>query len=389
MIRVCFVTRALGAGGSERQLVNVAAGLDPTRFDVVVTTFYPGGILWEELSSHPHVRLVALGKRDRWDLAPFIARATRTIRRLRPGVVCGYLATANEFALLAGRVAGCGVVWRVGAAGMDLSPYDWAWRLGFRLGRWFSRWPDRIIVNSWAGLEHHRAAGGSVRRMVVVPNGIDVQRFRRDPAAGAALRAEWRVPVDAPLLGLVARLDPVKDHVTFLRAAAELAGTCPSSRFVCVGDGHSDYAARLRAEAHRLGVAERVVWAGSRRDMVAVYNACDVVTLCSRAESFPNALGEAMACETPCIATAVGDVPKLLGDSGVLVPPADPAAVASAWRGLLGRSAADLRAIGARARRRIASEFGLERTVDLTGAILSEVATRRAPARMHAGGRSG
>jgi glycosyltransferase involved in cell wall biosynthesis len=342
-----------------------------------VTTFYPGGLLWDELAGLPHVRLVALDKRGRWDLASFIARATRTIRRLRPDVVCGYLATANEFALLAGRVAGSGVVWRLGAAGMDLSPYDWAWRLGFGLGRWCSRWPDRIIVNSWAGFEHYRAAGWSIGRMVVVPNGIDVERFHPDPAAGAALRAEWRVPVDSPLLGLVARLDPVKDHWTFLRAAAALARTCPSSRFVCVGEGNADYAASLRAEAHRLGLAERVVWAGSRRDMRAVYNACDVVTLCSRAESFPNALGEAMACGTPCVATAVGDVPMLLGDTGTLIPPADPEALVTAWRGLLARPPAERRVVGARARGRVVSEFALERTVDLTGAILSEVSARR------------
>jgi len=388
MIRVCFVTRALTAGGSERQLVNVAARLDPARFEVVVATFYAGGILQDELSGHPHVRVVTLGKRNRWDLAGFAARAIRVVRRLQPDVACGYLPTANEIALLAGRLAGCGVVWRVGVAGMDLAPYDWAWRVGFGLGRWASRWPDRIIVNSQAGLEHHRAAGWSVRRMVVVPNGIDVERFRRDPVAGAVLRAEWRVPVDAPLIGLVARLDPVKDHPTFLQAAARFAAACPSSRFVCVGDGSPAYAAGLRAEAERLGLGGRLVWAGARRDMTAVYNACDVITLCSRAESFPNALGEAMACERPCVASAVGDVPILLGDTGTLVPVADAGALASAWRAVLARPAHERCAIGARARDRIVKEFALDRTVEGIGAILTEVAAPRKGDRLAAGRRS-
>ncbi|MDR7420809.1 MAG: glycosyltransferase [Armatimonadota bacterium] len=388
MIRVCFVTRVLTAGGSERQLVNVAAGLDPARFDVVVATFYAGGILQDELSGHPHVRVVTLGKRNRWDLAGFAARAIRLVRRLRPDVVCGYLPTANEVALLAGRLAGCGVVWRVGAAAMDLSPYDWAWRVGFGLGRWASRWPDRIIVNSWAGFEHCRTSGWWVRRMVVVPNGIDVERFRRDPVAGAALRAEWRVPVDSPLIGLVARLDPVKDHLTFLHAAARFGAGYPSSRFVCVGDGSPAYAAELRAEAERLGLGGRLVWAGARRDMTAVYNACDLITLCSRAESFPNALGEAMACERPCVASGVGDVPTLLGDTGTLVPVADADALASAWRALLARPVRERCAIGVRARDRIVKEFALDRTVDRIGGILSEVAARRKGERVAARRRS-
>jgi glycosyltransferase involved in cell wall biosynthesis len=151
-----------------------------------------------------------------------------------------------------------------------------------------------------------------------------------------------------------------------------------------VGDGPAPYAEKLRQQARSLGLDGRLVWAGTRRDMPAVYSACDLVTLCSRGESLPNALGEAMACEIPVVATAVGDTPRLLGATGTLVPPANPAALAAAWRSVLTLRADASRSLGSRARARIVSEFRIERTVELTSGILCEIAGNGAgPSRAH------
>jgi glycosyltransferase involved in cell wall biosynthesis len=381
MLRLCFVTRALTAGGSERQLVELAGRLDPSEFQVSVLTFYPGGELWRELEGRPGIRLLSLDKRGRWDLIGFGWRAWRQLRREAPDIVHGYLGTANELALLGGRLVGAKVVWRVGAAWMDLSLYDWAWSVAFRLGAWLSRWPDRIVVNSEASYAHHRQAGWTVDRMVVVRNGFDTERFRPDAEGRLAVRADWSIPLLAPLIGLIARLDPIKDHETFLRAAAELLRSHPEARFACVGDGPAGHAATLRSLAGRLGLDGRVVWAGSRSDMTAVYSACDIVTLCSRGESLPNALGEAMACGVPCVATRVGDVPALLGDAGVLVPPRDPAALAAAWRSVIDLSPAARQQLGARGRDRIRSEFDMSAFVGRMARILRDVGAGPSPSK--------
>jgi glycosyltransferase involved in cell wall biosynthesis len=373
MLRLCFLTRALTAGGSERQLVELATRLDPDRFAITVLTFYPGGGLWDELAAAGRMHLISLDKRGRFDLAGFAWRAWRKLRQLRPHVVHGYLGSANELALLLGRLVGARVVWRVGAAWMDLDRYDWGWRVAFGMGRWLSRWPDAIVVNSHASRRHHEQQGWDTRRLTVIPNGFDTGRFARDVEAGLAMRRTWGIPRDADVIGLVARLDPIKDHPTFLEAVARHAATGGTGRFVCVGDGPRSYAESLRAMARRLGVEDRVAWVGEVSDVRAAYNALDLATLCSVGESLPNALGEAMACEVPCVATRVGDVPDLVGDTGLLIDPRDPAALAGAWARLL--ASPDLRRdLGARARSRIDTRFGVAELARRSTEILERVA---------------
>jgi glycosyltransferase involved in cell wall biosynthesis len=164
-----------------------------------------------------------------------------------------------------------------------------------------------------------------------VPNGIDTNRFRPDAAGRERLRAEWGVPPLAPLVGIVARLDPMKDHDTFLGAASRLAARLPSVHFVAVGGGAPAYERSLRQRAAALGLENRLHWAGPRDDMPAVYSAIATAASTSVGEGFPNAVAEAMACGTACVVTNAGDSAWIVGDLGEVVPPRDPQALCEAW----------------------------------------------------------
>ena len=133
------------------------------------------------------------------------------------------------------------------------------------------------------------------------------------------------------LIGMVARLDPIKDHLTFLNAAARLRANRSNVKFVCVGGGSSIYQDNLCQMVRQLGLEASVTWAGERFDLRKVYNALDLVTLTSLSEGFPNTLAEAMACGVACVATDVGDASRILDGTGCIVPPGDPDALASAW----------------------------------------------------------
>jgi glycosyltransferase involved in cell wall biosynthesis len=377
-LRVCFLIRSLDQGGAERQLIEILTGLDKRAFDVTLIVFYAGGAFWREAAAIEGVRVVSLGKSRRWDPAPFFVRLPREVRRWRPDVIYGWLNIANELALVAGRLAGARVMWRLGAAFMDLRQYDWLPRASFRASAWLSRWPDLIVVNSHEGRRYHGSRGYATDRMRVVTNGFDLERFRPDPAAGAAVRREWGIGAGQRLVGLAARLDPIKDHPTFLRAAAALAATDASVRFVCVGGGPDGYAAGLRALAASLGLEGRLTWAGARHDMPAVYNALDVASLCSRGEGPPNTVGEAMACGVPCVVTDVGDTRLLVGDTGVVVAPGAPEALAGGWRTLLALDDEARQAMGRGARARIAAGYTLDRLVGETADAL-RAAYGRAP----------
>jgi glycosyltransferase involved in cell wall biosynthesis len=179
-----------------------------------------------------------------------------------------------------------------------------------------------------------------------------------------------------PLVGVVARLDPMKGHSVFLEAAARVSARTPEVRFALVGAGEPGYEAQLRSHAERLGLASRVRWIAPGLDMRAVYNALDLLVLPSRfGEGFPNVVAEAMACGTPCVATDVGDARVVLGDCGSIVPVEDPNALAAAIEQALDLPGEERTRLAQRARERIMSRFSTralaERTADVLGAIVA------------------
>src|SRR5262249_37707400 len=176
------------------------------------------------------------------------------------------------------------------------------------------------------------ARGFPPDRIAYIPNGIDVDAMRPDLLTGRSVRQQWGISEQHFLIGKVARFDHMKDHANFIAAAALFARDHADARFVCVGDGPVDYRVKMQALARSKGLDDRIVWAGERTDMRAIYNALDLVTLSSAfGEGFPNAVAEAMACGVPVVATDVGDVASIVGECGLVVPPKEPELLAEGW----------------------------------------------------------
>jgi glycosyltransferase involved in cell wall biosynthesis len=371
--RVVFLIRSLDIGGAQRQLVELAGGLHRADWHVTVVVFYGGGELEADLIKHG-VSVQSMAKSGRWDVVGFSYRLLRALRREHPDVLHGYMATENLLSTAMQLfIPGMRVVWGVRASNMDLDEYDWLARFLFRIGCWFSRFADLVICNSAAGKEFHAAHGYPPSRMVVIPNGIDSERFRPEPGARSETRRRFAIDHDHLLVGLVARLDPMKDHETFLRAAAVASRERPELRFVCVGDGPEPYRGRLIALASELGLDERLTWAGSRIDMPNIFNALDLAVLSSRwGEGFPNVVAEAMATGVPCVVTDVGDAPSVVRDTGWVCAPHDPAELARAMT-VATASRRDLAAYGQRARQRVRTEFSIDRLTFTTSQKLVEL----------------
>ena len=337
-----FLTHSLVTyGGAQRQLVILARGLRERGHDVAVAVFYPGGPLEDELHS-AGVEVRVLDKRGRWDVFGFSLRLVRFLRKRDPDILHGYLGVPNVLSvLLKPLLPRVKMVWGLRASDVDFDHYDWLSRLLSRAERRLSRFADIIIVNSYAGREYAVTRGFPKHKMVVISNGIDTERFYPDPEARRRVRAEWGVSGDEKLIGLVGRLDPMKDHPTFLRAAALLTQD-EDVRYVCVGDGKAGYRQELRTLARDLDLDERLIWTGTRADMPSVYTALDIATSSSAyGEGFPNVVGEAMACGLPCVVTDVGDSARIVGETGVVVPPRNPAALAEGLRTALDRLRGD------------------------------------------------
>jgi len=196
---------------------------------------------------------------------------------------------------------------------------------------------------------------------MIIQNGIDIDRFKPDHSAGLRVRDEWSIDEKKVLIGLVGRLDPMKDHTTFLQAVKTFDKEERSVRFVCIGYGKEPYKSEIHSLCRRLGLDGSLIWTGERYDMNVVYNAMDIVTSSSSfGEGFPNVIGEAMACGVPCVVTDVGDSAIIVGETGIVVPPKDPQALADGWRSMLKRLNDKSYSIKEKARARIVSHYNSE-----------------------------
>jgi len=362
----------LNIGGTERQLVELVKGLDKNAFEITIGLFYDEGILREELVVLEGVKLLPLFKSGRWDLIRFCTRLITVLHRLKPHILYSFLPDANLVGLILGRITRVKqIVWGVRASNMDVSRYDWLARTSLRLSVFLSRFPDAIIANAIAGKEFHRSIGYSTNRMMVVPNGIDIDCFKPDHSAGLRVRDEWGIDEKTVSIGLIGRLDPMKDHTTFLQAVKIFDQKECSVRFVCIGDGKEPYKSKIHSLCMTLGLNGSLIWTGVRSDMPAVYSALDIVTSTSSyGEGFSNVIGEAMACGVPCVVTDVGDSAIIVGETGVIVPPEDPQALADGWRRMLKRLNDKSYSIKEMARARIVSHYNSEIFIQKTSRML-------------------
>jgi glycosyltransferase involved in cell wall biosynthesis len=229
--------------------------------------------------------------------------------------------------------------------------YQIANRIGFRLA-------DCVLANSPSVAATLADVDGvDASRIAVIPNFVDESAFI--PPSDDRRRRELRelgVPDDALVAGIVARLTPVKDHASALRAVASLTPTWPRLHLVLFGDGEHRLA--LEQLAGDLGIAERVHFAGMRSNTRNLHWLADISLLCSLSEGFPNSVVEAMAAARPVIATDVGGNPDAVrdGETGLLVRPCDPRGLAAAIHRLA--SDADLRlAMGRAGQRRARAQY--------------------------------
>jgi glycosyltransferase involved in cell wall biosynthesis len=228
---------------------------------------------------------------------------------------------------------------------MDEERYGSVLRWSARL----SHWPDVIVANSESGVAFHKSLGLETRRMLVIDNGIDCEIFRPDGAARQEVRRELGIALDAPLLIHPARVDPMKDHATFLKAMAQV----PEATALLVG-----------SRTNRLEVPPNVRTLGLRRDMPRLYAAADIVVSASAfGEGFSNAIAEGMSAGLLPIVTDVGDARRIVGETGPVVPPGDPSALAGAIAQECA-STESLAAKGLKARARIVENFSVAKFVD-------------------------
>lgn len=342
-IRVMRVISRMNVGGPSVHVSLLNAGLDRDGYDCLLVTGSEGateGSL-RDLAVSRGLRLAVvpeLGREIalRSDLLTLV-KLYRLMRRERPQIVHTHLAKAGFTGRIAARLAGVPIVLHTFHGHVFrgyFSPRKT--RLFLLMERLGARLSTRIVTISPRLREEIAGFGVTTAdRIAVIPLGFELDAFAAQPRATGDFRRSLGLPAEATLVGAVGRLVPIKNIPLLLEAAVIVRRRHPAVRVVLVGDG--ELRADLEARAAALGLADAVTFAGWRRDLPSVYADLDAVVISSDNEGTPASLIEAMATGCPVVATRVGGVPDLVadGETGRLVPPADPDALAGALLALL------------------------------------------------------
>ena len=356
----------LNIGGAEVLLVDLVRGSKEAGYDVSVgySTYGPleKNLVALEISC---TRLPRLGRVD----PILLLRMCQLILREKPDIVHTHLFKSDLHGRLAARLCGVPVV-------ISTSHNNDVWARRFPLGSFYgftAKLTDKVIAVSNEVREYQiQYTGISPHKIIVIDNGVNVQRFADQEDAGLSLRHEFQISVGTPLIGIIGRLQPQKDHENFLKAAVQIRSKLPDARFLVVGDG--PLREELMAQAQTLGLGSSVIFCGIRQDIPAVMAAIDLLVISSKWEGLPVTLLEGMAACRPVVSTAVGGVPNVVADgqAALLVPPEDSLALANACLRIL-QDPALAQSLAQAGYERVKNQFSLDAMIGKTLNLYEEL----------------
>lgn len=377
-VRVVHVVTRMNIGGPARHLITLLPLLRERGFEPLLVHGMADPDEGELLPDGERVSRLPALRRPIDPLADLRAlrELRRIVTRLRPRVVHTHMAKAGALGRLAAHRARVPVVVHTFHGHVLDGYFPWPVARAFLAAeRSLARRTTALVAVSNAVRDELLALGiGREEQWHVVPVSLELDGLLGTPPSRAKARRSLGLPSGGKAVGVVGRLVPIKDHETFFRAAARLLRERDDVTFVVAGDG--EHRRALEARAREL-LGDRVRFLGWVHDLAGLYAALDVVVLTSRNEGTPVSLVEAGAAGRPVVASRVGGVPEVVADgkTGILVPPADPAATAAAVRRLLDDPAL-ARAMGEAARASLPSRFSADRLVDDLAALYDRLLGR-------------
>ena len=378
-IDIVHLITALEVGGAEKMLRKLLSSMDSGKFVNQVVSLMDIGPVGRDII-HMGIPVFALNMpRGRLTVCGLVS-LLNYLHSKRPTILQTWLYHADFVGIITGKLSGIkNICWNIRCSYMDIDKYSIISSWVIRICSLLSRFPKVVLTNSYEAKKYHIKLGYRVKRWKVIPNGFDLDKFKPDEVAKPRLISELGLekPIleselkeagikegrrDIILIGFIARQDPMKDHSTFIRAACILLNERINVHFVLAGKGIDvgkisisiQIPERFRDHFHLLG---------EREDVESITAGLDIACSVSRGEGFSNTVGEAMACGVPCVVTDVGDSARIVGDTGRVVPPKNPEALANAWKGLIDLGQAGRRNLGFSGRKRIMEHFELSKVV--------------------------
>jgi glycosyltransferase involved in cell wall biosynthesis len=363
MYNVLHSITGLNVGGAESMMLTFVGSLDRKEWRTEILSLMPPGPLQARADAlGVAVRSAGMAQGRPGLAAMGVVR--RAFRDFKPHIAHGWMYHGNLAATFGAMRSGrrTPVIWSIHHSLSDFAREKPMTRAVIRLSAAASGAPAAISFCSRISAEQHRRIGFRPRRQAVIPNGTDCDRFKPCPDARDRLLTLIGASRDAILVGHVGRAHPMKDQVRLVEALGSLLRDGYSVHGVIIGAGH--HGGAVERAVREVGIAGNVSLLGLRDDIAELAPGMDLFVLSSAwGEAFPLAAAEAMASGVPVVATDVGDCSWLVADTGGIARPSDTESLVAAMKSLLDLTTDDRRALGARARRRVIEEFGLDQYV--------------------------
>jgi glycosyltransferase involved in cell wall biosynthesis len=349
-MKIAHLITGLGLGGAEQQLKALVTDPEKSSLEHVVISLKDEGIIGKQIVGQPGVYLYCLNLHKSitgfWQLY-------KILRREKPDVLQTWLYHADFLGLLIGRLARVPrIIWNIRCSNMDLSQYSKQTGLIVMILKFLSRFPDAIVTNSQAGKKFHKIMGYRPRRWAHIPNGIDTDIYYPNRSGSQKFRQSLNIPENALVIGMLSRVDPMKDHSTFLKAMKILSQKHENLYCILAGKGTKTATWPV--------IPPRLLRLGIWKNVPEFLNSLDILVLSSAfGEGFPNVVGEGMACEVPVIATNVGDTAMLVNAPAQIIPPRNVNKLILALERLLTLSPQERKAIGQESREQILNFYSL------------------------------
>lgn len=333
---VCHIITGLANGGAEGALYRLCAASQGSDLQNIVISMTGRGVYADQLEQ-TGIRIFCL------DMPPGkltwsgLIKLYRLLKTLRPTVVQTWMYHADLLGGLVARAAGIqALVWGIRNCDLEPGKSSKSSIMAAKLCALFSSFiPTKIVSCSTRAATVHQNLGYKADRFVIIGNGYSLDKLHPDPLLRQELRNKLKLPECTPVLGMVARYDPQKDHANLFEALAQVQIAGHNFVLLLIGNNMVPENTELMGNIVRHHLQDRVILLGPRHDIPAIMNVLDLHILSSSSEAFPNVLAEAMACGTPCVTTNTGDSSLIVGDTGWVAPPKNPAALASSIKDAL------------------------------------------------------
>jgi glycosyltransferase involved in cell wall biosynthesis len=364
---IIHVIVGLNVGGAELMLFRLIkdANSKTNIFEHQVVSLTSLGEIGPKLMAMG-IPVYTLELRGLFNIFTIFLKLVHLFRQINPSIVQTWMYHSDLIGGLAARVAGISnVVWNIRNTLIPQGRWSRS-QLIIRLCAWLSKWiPRRIVCCAEAGRFNHIQMGYAIEKMIVIPNGYDLDLYSKAFDLRHDVRNKFGFSANCIVIGIVGRFDELKDYGNFISAAKIVSKHKSQVRFLMIGRGIQSTNLRLMSLLENTGYIERFILLGERDDTANLMAAMDIYCLSSRAEGFPNVVAEAMAVHLPCVVTDVGDAALIVHDSGQVVPSQNSNALADALICMTNLSSDQRRDLGNRARELIEQRYSIGAIVDM------------------------